>query len=529
MYDYIIIGSGIAGLFTALRAASHGRVLLLTKAQLEESNTRYAQGGIAAAIAPGDSPQLHYKDTLVAGAGLCDEDAVRVLTDEAPERIRDLFRYNVPFDRHGDEIAFGLEGAHSARRILHAGGDATGWHIEKSLCDALRQQNVTIIEGAFVTEIVLEAGRAVGVLAAGGRAVPRFYSGQHVVLASGGAGQLYTYTTNPDIATGDGMALAYRAGAELADLEFYQFHPTALRLPNMPTFLISEAVRGEGAFLRNSAGERFMPRYDTRGELAPRDVVSRAIAAEMRETGGDVFLDLRHLDASAARAHFPTIAAVCARAGLDIATDLLPVAPAAHYMMGGVRTNTWGQTTVPGLYACGEVASTGVHGANRLASNSLLEGLVFGARIVEKSLQAAVWPQAIPNAEGFGPELRLNPHESTGESFTPPTPESLRQLMWQQVGLERDAEGLTAAVVTLGDWHAGVDQPQSVADHELQNQVLLGWLMAQAALARCESRGGHFRRDASATEATWRRRIVVQRKERKERTDKIDERQLSLA
>lgn len=511
MYDYIIIGSGIAGVYTALLAARHGSVLVLTKAALEESNTRYAQGGIAAAIAPGDSPTLHLEDTLIAGAGLCDLAAVKVLTEEAPARIRDLFSYGVPFDRQGGEIALGLEGAHSARRILHAGGDATGFHIEAALCAALRATDAQVVEGAFVTEITVEQGRVTGVWAMQGDNAPQFYGGRHIVLASGGAGQLYTYTTNPAVATGDGMALAYRAGAELADLEFYQFHPTALRLADMPTFLISEAVRGEGAYLRNSLGERFMPGYDERNELAPRDIVSRAIASEMRRTGGQVFLDLRHMDAAAAMVHFPTIAAFCARAGLDITTDLLPVAPAAHYMMGGVRTNIWGETTLRGLYACGEVACTGVHGANRLASNSLLEGLVFGGRIVQRTLEQGVdWPQDAPTTPGFAADLQLPLLAPIGKtSVAPPTLADVQTLMWQHVGLERSAAGLQMAVDTLHEWHATLVEPHTIAAHELRNLVLLGLLMAQTALVREESRGGHFRSDAPGAATAWRRRIVA--------------------
>ncbi|KAB8145173.1 L-aspartate oxidase [Chloroflexia bacterium SDU3-3] len=511
MYDYIIIGSGIAGLYTALRAAQHGSVLVLTKSKLEESNTRYAQGGIAAAFSPEDSPALHYEDTLIAGAGLCDEAAVRVLTDEAPARIRDLFSYQVPFDRHDGEVSLGLEGAHSRRRILHAGGDATGWHIEEALCQAIRKANVAVLEDAFVTEIAVEHGRATGVWAMQGERPARRYRGRHIILASGGAGQLYAYTTNPGVATGSGMALAFRAGAELIDLEFYQFHPTALRMDGLPPFLISEAVRGEGAYLRNSLGERFMPRYDERNELAPRDIVARAITSEMRRTGSDcAYLDLRHLDAEEALRHFPTIAKFCAEAGMDITKDLVPVAPAAHYMMGGVRTNSWGETSLPGLYACGEVACSGVHGANRLASNSLLEGLVFGGRIVERTLQrGAAWFEDTESAD-FGPdqvlELAQPQHAAPSKA---PTQADLQRLMWQNVGLVREAAELEEAVETMGRWQAALAHPRSIADHELRNQVLLGWLMAQAALARQESRGGHFRSDAPETLDAWRHRIVV--------------------
>jgi L-aspartate oxidase len=513
MYDYIIIGSGIAGLFTALLAAEHGKVLVLTKAALEESNTRYAQGGIAAAIAPNDSPELHYQDTLVSGSGLCDELAVHVLTEEAPARIHDLLRLNVPFDRQNGALVLGLEGAHQARRILHAGGDATGWHIEHSLCHALREAGVDVIEGAFVTKLIVDDGRVSGVEARLSDGIQQRFFAAHIILASGGAGRLFAYTTNPDVATGDGMALAYRAGAELVDLEFYQFHPTALQIPGLPSFLISEAVRGEGAYLRNVHGQRFMPDYDPRAELASRDIVARAITAEMQRTGADhVVLDLRHLPAEDVRRRFPTIAAFCSRAGLDIATDPLPVAPAAHYMMGGVRTNIWGETSLPGLYACGEVACTGVHGANRLASNSLLEGIVFGARIVQGILRQ---PGDEHNgvsltSPDFAPELHLHPVPAVGAyPQSGPSLDTLQRLAWQQIGLERTARGLEAAEATLSHWEATLEPPTTIAGHELHNMILLGRLMASAALHRTESRGSHYRTDAPHTDPAWRRRIVI--------------------
>jgi L-aspartate oxidase len=506
MYDYIIVGSGIAGLFTALLAAEHGSVLLITKAALEESNTRYAQGGIAAAVAAEDSPRLHYADTLAAGAGLCDEAAVAVLTNEAPARIRDLLALGVPFDRQAGALALGLEGAHQARRILHAGGDATGFHIERTLCDALRRAGVQIVEGAFVTEIVVEDGRAVGVRTLRQDGAAQRDDGRAIVLASGGAGQLFAHTTNPAVATGDGLALAYRAGATLADLEFYQFHPTAFHAPGV-TFLISEAVRGEGAYLRADDGTRFMPRYSPQAELAPRDVVSRAIVAEMQRAGSDhVWLDLRHLPAETMRQRFPTIAAFCAQAGYDLAADLLPVAPAAHYLMGGLRTNTWGETSLPGLFACGEVACSGVHGANRLASNSLLEGIVFGARIVQRTVQPTIDPS--PSVVSFAADstLRLDLPAAAADGAAPPQAE-LRALMWRQVGLIRDASGLEQARATLAAWHAQLAPARTIAEHELHNQVLLGWLMATAALERRESRGSHYRTDYPATDPAWRRRI----------------------
>lgn len=506
MYDYIIVGSGIAGLFTALLAAEHGSVLVITKAALEESNTRYAQGGIAAAVAAEDSPLLHYEDTLAAGAGLCDAAAVAVLTNEAPARIRDLLALGVPFDQQAGVLALGLEGAHQARRILHAGGDATGFHIEQTLCNALRHAGVHIIEGAFVTEIIVEDGRATGVWTLSRDGMLQRYDSRALVLASGGAGQLFAHTTNPAVATGDGLALAYRAGALLADLEFYQFHPTAFHASGT-TFLISEAVRGEGAYLRATDGARFMPCYSSQAELAPRDVVSRAIVAEMARVGSDhVALDLRHLPVETVRRRFPTIAAFCARAGYDLVADLLPVAPAAHYLMGGVRTNVWGETSLPGLYACGEVACSGVHGANRLASNSLLEGIVFGARIVQRSVQTAAQRRPAALTADIDRTLRLaTPAITSGAQE--PTLTALRQLMWRHVGLIRDAVGLEQARATLAGWYTQLTSAQTIAEHELHNQVLLGWLMTTAALERHESRGSHYRTDYPVTDPTWCRRI----------------------
>lgn len=511
MYDYIIIGSGIAGLFTALRASRYGKVLVLTKAALEESNTRYAQGGIAAAISPADSPQMHYEDTIAAGAGLCDGPAVEVLTREAPGRIRDLLALNVPFDREGNELALGLEGAHRARRVLHAGGDATGFHLERTLCRALRDAGVDVIESCFVTDIVVEEGRAVSVRALSGSEFdePCLLAGRHIVLASGGAGQLFSHTTNPRVATGDGLALAYRAGAEITDVEFYQFHPTALAIPGLPSFLISEAVRGEGAYLRNDDGERFMLRVDSRGELAPRDVVSRAISAEMlRNRTTHVFLDLSHLPAQTVRSRFPTIDAYCSKAGLDMTRDPLPVAPAAHYLMGGVRTNLWGETNVPGLYACGEVACTGVHGANRLASNSLLEGLVFGARIVERTIQERPDEASLADADAF----RISESEQGSGDHPPveaPSLAVLQKLMWEQVGLVRDEHNLCIAQTELAAWQDALPQPHTAEEHELRNMTLIGRLMATSALARRESRGGHSRSDFPDEDPRWQRHIIL--------------------
>lgn len=528
-YDYIIIGSGIAGLSVALSAAQDGRrTLLVTKSRLEESNTRYAQGGIAAAVDPDDTTASHSQDTLNAGAGLCDSEAVTRLTEDAPARIQALVDLGVSFDREPDgELELGREGAHSANRILHAGGDATGSHIEKGLAEAVRQAaSIEIWEEHFVTDLIVEDGRVVGVrlLNAVGQELA-VYS-RFVVIASGGAGQLYRYTTNPDVTTGDGMALAWRAGAMLADLEFFQFHPTALNLPGAPSFLISEAVRGDGAILRNAEGRAFMRDYDPRGELASRDIVSRAIASEMKKTAGLVFLDATGLGAATVRHRFPSIYKFCQQYGLDMAHQPIPVSPAAHYFMGGVATGLNGETTLPGLFACGEAACTGVHGANRLASNSLLEGLVFGRRVYAYTQSGDVQPYQPnhPASTDLLPPLVLEVEQgdgrnqaavssNTGITITV-TKEALQNLMWQQVGLSRDGAGLSDALAQLTAWQSQLEITStgqtSQPTLELRNMVTLGRLMAQAALQREESRGAHFRTDFPTLRLEWRRRIILQ-------------------
>ena len=502
-YDYIVLGSGIAGLFTALLAREHGSVLIVTKGSIEDSNTRYAQGGIAAAVGADDSPALHRDDTLAAGAGLVDETAATILTDEAAARIADLVRFGVPFDTLDGEIVLGHEGAHSARRIIHAGGDATGAHIEMTLSGLARLEGITIREHTLAVRILTANGSVTGVEALDTHTGARSrYDCSNLVLATGGAGQLYRYTTNPAVATGDGIALAYRAGAEMMDMEFIQFHPTALRLPGVPVFLISEAVRGEGGRLYAPDGRRFMVDLDPRAELAPRDVVARAIVREMALAGSDhVWLDVTHLPAERIAARFPQIYRFCLEHGLDITREQIPVSPAAHYTMGGVRTNTWGETTLRGLYACGEVACTGVHGANRLASNSLLETVVFAKRVVDRSLSGE--PPAIePAADTFTP-----PSPEAGEA-PPPSLAALQALMWDRAGIVRDAEGLAAAARTLSAWRAMLPAPTDRAEHELANLVLTGRLVVDAALRRTESRGAHFRTDYPTSEDAWLRHQI---------------------
>ena len=392
--DGIIVGGGVAGLRAAIGLASAGRVLVLTKAAPAESNTGYAQGGIAAAMGDDDSPSLHGADTIRAGDGLCDEAAVRVLVEHGPHYVRELIEWGARFDLDADgRPALGREAAHSVRRVLHA-GDATGREIGRVLWECVRMlPSVETIDHALVTEVLVEDGLAVGVRYFDAAGTSRAVRAGATLLATGGAGQVFSETTNPAVATGDGIAFGFVAGARVVDLEFVQFHPTALNQPGAPRFLISEALRGEGARLVNGRGDPFMKRYHPDGDLAPRDVVARSIAHQSQTTGDPVFLRLEHLDAGFVKRRFPTIAAMCAQIGLDLARDPIPVGPAAHYMMGGVDTDEWGRTSVPGLYAAGEVACTGLHGANRLASNSLLEGLVFGARAAEAMIDA---PKAAP-------------------------------------------------------------------------------------------------------------------------------------
>jgi L-aspartate oxidase len=508
-YDYVIVGSGIAGLYAAILAREHGSVLVLTKGSIDDCNTRWAQGGIAAPVGPGDSPEKHLVDTIEAGAGLVDVEAARVLTSEAADRIKDLVALGVEFDTLHGETALGMEGAHSQPRILHSGGDATGARIETALSTAARSQGITVLEHTTAMEVLQEAGggetRVKGVRArntATGETAD--YGCRFLVLATGGAGRLYAASTNPEVATGDGIALAFEAGAEVQDMEFVQFHPTALRLPGVQPFLISEAVRGEGGILRDHAGERFMAAYDSRVELAPRDIVARAIVDRMREAGTDhVFLDVTHLDAGRVAARFPQIYRFCLGAGLDITREPIPVAPAAHYTMGGIRTNTWGETTIPGLYAAGECACTGVHGANRLASNSLLETVVFAKRVVQRTVDS---PGGCAEPSGEPADLAA---PAAGEA-PQATRESIQQLMWADVGIVRDRHSLARAKAMLSAWHASMEPPDH-ASRGLAEFVTCARLVTEAALLREESRGAHYRNDFAQPREEWRRHQVFRR------------------
>jgi len=499
--DFVIVGSGIAGLRAAIDLAPFGRVAVFTKAEPFESNTGYAQGGIAAALGPDDSPALHKADTLKAGDGLCDDAAVDVLVGDGPRYVRQLVDWGARFDRDDlGGLALGREAAHSVRRILHA-GDATGREIARALWEhAAALPSITVVNGALVTEIVAERSRGmIRVRFASAARAEREVACHAVLLATGGAGRIFRETTNPPVATGDGIALAFHAGAGIADVEFVQFHPTALNQPGAPRFLISEAVRGEGALLLNHRGERFMPRYHPDAELAPRDVVARSIVRESRQTGGPVFLSLAHLERDLVTRRFPTIVATCRGIGLDVMRDPIPVGPAAHYMMGGVRTDIDGRTSVAGLYAAGEVACTGVHGANRLASNSLLEGLVFGAR-------AAAAMQQPPRAaeltrdwvsRGGDPGERATSAAAPAHARSDMSLDAVRDVMWEKVGLFRSREGLQTAIEQL-DRHylALASGALGGADERRQfSFVTVARLIARAALRREESRGGHYRDD----------------------------------
>ncbi len=529
-FDVVIIGGGIAGLSVALRLPESMRVALFTKGLLGESNTRYAQGGLAVALGVDDTTELHLQDTLAAGAGLCDEEAVRVLVESAPEAVRWLMKLGVQFDRVGNEndahatpdgFLLGREGAHSRWRVLHAGGDATGAEIEHVLIAELRKRtSVTVYEETFVRKLVVEQGVCRAVEAEDKYGQGFTLEGKAIILANGGAGGLWLHTSNPAGATADGLALAWDAGADLTDLEFMQFHPTVLVADNA-SFLISEAVRGEGAYLRNHAGERFMPRYSEQNELAPRDVVARAILSEMLAEGTNCqYLHLRHLPSEKMHARFPTISALCRAHGLDLATDLIPVAPAAHYCMGGVSVDTYGRTTVPGLYAVGEVACTGVHGANRLASNSLLEGLVYGVRIADFLAQGDVSELVGRKTNQTVIAYALaQEHIRTSAIADEPTTQAmraeLRQIMWQYVSLVRDEVGLLEAVRRVRALCRSMSGTKAEGQQELEtlNMLRVTELVIASALARQESRGSHWRQDYQATDEKLAKQHFVLRRD----------------
>jgi len=513
MAKVVVIGSGIAGLIAAVEASRSHRVTLITKSVLAESNTHYAQGGIAAVMGDDDTIREHVADTLSAGAGLCWKPAVDVLCSEGPARIADLVSFGVEFDRQNGELARGLEAAHSHARILHAGGDATGARISDALVAEVRSNVADIRENTLVVDLVLnDAGRIAGVKLFNAD-VHETLEADFVILASGGAGNLYRHTTNPSVTTGDGVALGLRAGAVLADLEFYQFHPTALAVPG--SFLISEAVRGEGAVLINNAGERFMQKIHPDAELAPRDVVARASQAEMIRQGGQpVLLDATMLGTEFLNKRFPTISAACRSYGLNWGKQPIPVTPAAHYWMGGIATDVWGRTSVEGLFAVGEVACTGAHGANRLASNSLLESVVFSHRAIAvlgdewpQQPQTVRWSKAGPLAE-----LEMTANLSDPNHVKPVVDRvELQTLMWDLVGLARDAEGLRETLAKLRTWSPAPEKHRLFTDWEDANLLLLAEAVTMAALAREESRGAHYRLDFEDTITSMARPITVRK------------------
>ncbi|OKI07255.1 L-aspartate oxidase [Streptomyces sp. CB02923] len=528
--DVVVVGSGVAGLTAALRCAAAGRrTVVVTKARLDDGSTRWAQGGIAAALGEGDTPEQHLEDTLVAGAGLCDETAVRTLVTEGPDAVRRLIATGARFDTDpgSDEIALTREGGHHRRRIAHAGGDATGAEISRALVDAVRAQGLRTVENALVLDLLTDAeGRTAGVT------LHVMGEGQHdgvgavhapaVVLATGGMGQVFSATTNPAVSTGDGVALALRAGAEVSDLEFVQFHPTVLYLGpdaegQQP--LISEAVRGEGAHLVDADGTRFMLGQHELAELAPRDIVAKAIMRRAHEQGtGHMYLDARHFGAAMWEQRFPTILAACRAHGIDPVTEPVPVAPAAHYASGGVRTDLRGRTTVPGLYACGEVACTGVHGANRLASNSLLEGLVFAERIADD----------ITAAPARRPGPAVAPTADPVPLLAPETRPAIQRVMTAGAGVLRSADSLSEAATALARLqHAatgaatGGELAPAPADGlkpaepgveawEATNLLMVARVLVSAARRREETRGCHWREDhANRDDTAWRRHFLV--------------------
>jgi len=502
--DVLIIGAGIAGLRAALAIDRKLQVVVATKAQIEQSNSAYAQGGIAGVFDPLDDTAYHAADTMAAGKGMCDPEVVDMVVREAPERIRELIGLGTVFDLSDGEIALTQEGGHSHRRVVHALGDATGKEVMRALIARTRQEpSIDLWDNTFTIDLLTHEGQCRGALVWNPQHGKTFVWAKQTILATGGAGRLYRETTNPDIATADGQAMAFRAGAEVRDMEFMQFHPTVLYIAGSSRHLISEAVRGEGGILRDCQGVRFMEKYDPALELAPRDVVSRAITRQMELTRHHcVYLDVTHLPKQLIAERFPHIRRVCAEFGLDLTRDLIPVRPGAHYMIGGATVDHEGRTTVPRLWAAGEVTSSGLHGANRLASNSLLEGLVYGIRAGKLASEAAATEadmftalplQFEPPPEVHAPDEALNLEDLLN---------SLNSEMWRNVGIERSAAGLEAALAQVEFWdrYVGPREFTQPKGWELQNMLLVAQLMIRAAMARTETRGVHTRTDFPQTD-----------------------------
>jgi len=526
--DFLIIGSGVAGLRAAIELAEYGNILIVTKDRPAESSTEYAQGGIAVALSDEDEVGIHFGDTLKAGDGLCRENTVKILVEEGPERILELISWGADFDREGTKLDFTMEAAHSRKRVLHAHGDATGKELERVLLSKVRSfPSIRKYPFAFTENLIIREGQCCGAYILRGKEIAALFA-RATILATGGAGQVFSRTTNPAVATGDGMAIAFRAGAILEDMEFLQFHPTVLFAPSAPQFLLSEAMRGEGAILRNINKELFMKEYHPDTELAPRDVVSRAIISQMvRTKSNHVYLDLTHLDSDFLKKRFPRIYATCLQYDVDITKELIPVCPAAHYIMGGVKSDTDGATSIKGLFVAGEVACTGVHGANRLASNSLLEGLVFGARAgraaaqygsqidgnkIQESLRSIKRYEISPLSSPDKPrkDIKL----PTTSFDIEETRRSLRKLMWERVGIIRCEESLNEARKKLEGWSFILDKTfLTRRELELTNMLTMAELITGAALLRKGSVGAHYRSDFSERGMGWEKHISLKKEE----------------
>lgn len=499
--DFLVIGSGIAGLRAAIALGESGRVLIVNKGRPPESASEYAQGGIAVALESEDSVEAHLDDTLQAGKGLCHPEATGLLVKEGPDRVQELIEWGARFDQHQDRFLLASEAGHRFARILRAQGDATGTEIVRVLRSKAKQiPSVRWLDQYFTADLLTEEGRCVGAVLLSASGKVSVIGARAVILATGGAGQVYSRTTNPPLATADGMAMAFRAGAVLEDMEFVQFHPTALALDQAPAFLLTEAMRGEGAILRDLSGKAFMKEYDPAGELATRDIVSRAVWHRMKATGSShVYLDITHRDADFIRQRFPTITKTCSRYGLDMTQTPIPVSPSAHFMIGGVTTSPTGLTSIPGLYAAGEVTCSGIHGANRLASNSLLEGLVFGARAGTAARASEPHPWPDPERLHDFSRKRLPDYITDRSNFPKKLStetQALRQLMWEEVGIVRSRETLLKAIKRLEGWNRIASEPiRSQAEGEFKNLVTTALLISRAALLRENSIGVHYRSD----------------------------------
>ncbi|MDH5203604.1 MAG: L-aspartate oxidase [Nitrospirota bacterium] len=504
--DFLIIGSGVAGLRAAIELAPFGKVIVVTKDIPTESSTEYAQGGVAVALSDEDEVGIHFEDTIKAGDGLCREDAVKVLVEEGPQRILELIEWGAEFDKEGTKLSFTLEAAHSRRRILHAQGDSTGRELERVLINKVKSlKKVQRFQFCTAIDLIIDDGRCCGAYVLKNADIIAIYS-RATVLATGGAGRVFSRTTNPAVVTGDGMAIGYRAGAVLEDMEFVQFHPTVLFASSAPQFLLSEAMRGEGAILRNIYKEPFVKNYHPDAELAPRDVVSRAIISEMVKTKSNhVYLDLTHLDGDFIKKRFPRIYSTCLQYDVNIIKDLIPVTPAAHYIMGGVKTDLNGSTNIKGLYAAGEVACTGVHGANRLASNSLLEGLVFGERAGKAAVNSLIHTESFTlDSKEITAYPSLHDHEEIRHA--------LKIIMWEKVGIIRCEESLKDAQEKLAEWSSILHKTFSTRRGlELKNMLTVAILITEAALLRKGSVGAHYRSDCPERGEGWQGHILLKK------------------